>query len=160
MKSFFTHCVAGLVGGLIGVAALALTWSGLDLGGDTTPAPAPEIAALEQRVAKLEAAPPSSVDAGTLTELKSRLAALEASTKETSPKLAELGDRVAQLETSLKTLAETASEGGSVASPKRRKATIAVERLDAGAVLFAYHLLPELVLDQIAQFFRDRRVFR
>jgi hypothetical protein len=114
VRSFFTHCLAGLIGGLIGVAALALAWSGLDLGGETKRAP--ELAALEQRVAKLEAAPASSVDAGTLSELKSRLAALEASTKQTSPELAALADRVTQLETSLKTLAETASEGGSVAS--------------------------------------------
>jgi hypothetical protein len=114
VRSFFTHCVAGLVGGLVGIATLALAWSGLDLGGETKPAP--EIAALDRRVAKLEAAPSSSVDAGTLSELASRLAALEASTKQTSPELAALADRVTQLETSLKTLAETASEGGSVAS--------------------------------------------
>src|SRR4030042_1089922 len=30
VKSFFTHCVAGLIGGLVGVAALAYAWSGLD----------------------------------------------------------------------------------------------------------------------------------
>jgi hypothetical protein len=114
VKSFITHCLAGLIGGLIGVAALALAWSGLDLGGETKPAPA--ISALEQRVAKLEAAPSSSADPGTLSELKSRLAALEAGTKQSSSELTALADRVTQLETSLKTLAETASEGGSVAS--------------------------------------------
>jgi hypothetical protein len=114
VKSFFTHCLAGLIGGVVGVAALALAWSGLDLGGGTKPAP--EITALEQRVAKLEAAPSPSVDAGALSELKSRLAALEGGTKETSSKLAELAGRVTQLETSLKTLAATAGEGGSVAS--------------------------------------------
>ena len=114
VRSFFTHCVAGLVGGLVGIAALALAWSGLDVGGEMKPAP--EIAALAQRVAKLEAAPAFSVDAATLSDLKSRLAAVEASAKETGPKLAELTDRVAQLESQLKTLAETASEGGSVAS--------------------------------------------
>jgi hypothetical protein len=114
VKNFFTHSLAGLIGGLISVAALVLAWHGLDLGGQTKPAP--EIAALEQRVAKLEAAPSSSVDAGTLSELKSRLAALETGTTDTSSKLAALDDRVAQLETSLKTLAETANHGGSVAS--------------------------------------------
>ncbi len=88
VKSFFTHCLAGLIGGLIGVAALALAWSGLDLGGETKPAP--DIAALEQRLAKLEAAPSSSVDAGTLSELKSRLAALEAAPKTHRPSLPRL----------------------------------------------------------------------
>lgn len=114
VRSFFTHSLAGLVGGLVGIVGLALAWSGLDLGKDTQPQPG--IAALEQRVAKLEAAPSSAVDADTVAELKSRVAALETSGKQTSPELAELAHRVAKLETSLKTLVETASEGGSVAS--------------------------------------------
>jgi len=111
VRSFFTHCLAGLIGGLVGVVGLSLAWSGLDLGKDTQPQPG--IAALEQRVAKLEAAPSAAVDADTMAQLKSRVAALETSGKQTSP---ELADRVAKLEKSLKTLAETASEGGSVAS--------------------------------------------
>ena len=131
VKSFFTHCVAGLLGGLVGVAALAYAWSGLDLGQGAKPAP--DIAALEQRLAKLEAAPPASVDAEALSALEAQLAGLEANVKEMSPKLAGLADRVAQLETSLKTLAETASEGGSVATAAAIAQQIAEaeQRLDA-----------------------------
>lgn len=131
VKSFFTHCVAGLIGGLVGVAALAYAWSGLDLGQGAKPAP--DIAALEQRLAKLEAAPPASVDSETLSALKTRLAGLEANVKEMSPKLAGLADRVAQLEISLKTLAETASEGGSVgtAAAIAQQIAEAEQRLDA-----------------------------
>ena len=130
VKSFFTHCVAGLIGGLVGVAALAYAWSGLDLGQGAKPAP--DLAALEQRLAKLEAALPA-VDAETLSALKAQLAGLEANVKEMSPELAGLADRVAQLETSLKTLAETASEGGSIATAAAIAQQIAEveQRLDA-----------------------------
>ena len=37
VKSFLTHCIAGLLGGLVGVAALAYAWSGLDLGQGAKP---------------------------------------------------------------------------------------------------------------------------
>jgi hypothetical protein len=129
VKSFFTHCVAGLVGGLVGVGALAYAWSGLDLGQGA--APAPDMAGLEQRLDKLEAAP--SADAEALSALKAQIAALETSVKEASPKLAGLADRVAQLEASLKTLADTASEGGSVATAAAiaKQITEAEQRLDA-----------------------------
>jgi len=131
VKNFFTHCAAGLLGGLVGVAALAVAWSDLDLGKES--APRPDIAALEGRLAKLEAAPAASVDPEALSGLKAQIAALETSVKETSPKLDGLADRVAQLETSLKTLAETASEGGSVASAAAiaQQITEAEQRLDA-----------------------------
>ena len=129
VKSFFTHCAAGLVGGLVGVAALALAWSHLDLGQDTTPAP--DIAALEQRLAKLEAGSPGNAEA--VAELESRVAALEVNTRQTPTELVDLESRVAQLEASLKTLAETASEGGSVASAAAiaQQITEAEQRLDA-----------------------------
>ena len=55
LKSFLTHLAAGLVGGLIGVIALALSWSGFGTGKES--APAPEITAFEQRLAKLEGGP-------------------------------------------------------------------------------------------------------
>jgi predicted nucleic acid-binding Zn-ribbon protein len=131
VKSFFTHCVAGLLGGLVGVAALALAWSHIDLGPGTTPAP--DMAALEQRLAKLEAAPHPSVDPQTLSQLESKVDSVEAGVKELSPKLAAVSDRVAKLETSLKTLAETASDGGSVATAAAIAQQIAEaeQRLDA-----------------------------
>jgi hypothetical protein len=129
VKSFFTHCIAGLVGGLVGVGVLAYAWSGLDLGQGA--APAPEIAALEQRLDKLEAAP--SADAEALSALKAQIAALETSVKEASPKLAGLADRLAQLEASLKSLADTASEGGSraTAAAIAQQIAEAEQRLDA-----------------------------
>ncbi len=131
VKSFFTHCVAGLLGGLVGVAALAYAWSGLDFG--DTSEPAPGIAALEQRIAKLEAATSSPADPEALAQLESRMAALEQSANQTSPKLIELADRVAQLETSLKALADTASAGGSVADAAAidQQISAAEQRLDA-----------------------------
>ena len=114
LKSFVTHLAAGLLGGLIGVAALALAWGGLK-GSEGSGTP-PDLAALEQRLAKLESAKPSSGDAELLAQLKAQVEALETNTKEISPNLADLSDRVGQLETALKALAQSASEGGSVAS--------------------------------------------
>jgi hypothetical protein len=112
LKSFLTHLAAGLVGGLIGVIALALSWSGFGPGQKS--APAPEIAAIEQRLAKLEAAPLSAPDTQALSALEGRIAALEASQEANAPKLSELADRIAKLDTSLEALAKTAEEGGSV----------------------------------------------
>lgn len=113
-KGFMTHLAAGLLGGVIGVAALALAWSNLELGKQSESSP--DIAMLEQRIAKLEAAPPAALDPEALTQLESRIAALEVNSKETPADLVELQNRVAQLESSLKAMAEAASEGGSVAS--------------------------------------------
>ncbi len=77
--------------------------------------PRPTSPSSKQRLAKLEAAPPASGNAEAVSQLESRIKALEDGSKETSPELAALAGRVAQLETSLKALAETAQEGGSVA---------------------------------------------
>jgi hypothetical protein len=112
LKSFMSHLAAGLVGGIIGVIALALSWSGFGSGQKS--APAPEIAAIEQRLAKLEAAPPSAPDTEAPSELEDRIAALEASQEANAPKLADLADRVAKLDSSLEALAKTAEQGGSV----------------------------------------------
>jgi hypothetical protein len=113
-KSFMTHLAAGLVGGIIGVGALALAWSNLDFGSGA--APSPEIANLEQRIPKLEAAPPPSVDGNAVAQLESRIAALEVNTKEMPAEIVDLHNRVVQLESTLKAMAETASEGGSIGS--------------------------------------------
>jgi hypothetical protein len=131
-RSFMTHLAAGLLGGLIGVVALAFAWGGL--GGGKEMAASPEIAKLEERLAKLEAAPPpSGGNAEALSQLESRIAALEAGAKETPPELADLSNRVAQLETSLKSMAEAAQDGGSVASAAAISQQIAEaeQRLDA-----------------------------
>jgi hypothetical protein len=114
LKSFVTHLAAGVLGGLVGVVALALAWGGLKSGEDT--APLPDIAALEERIAKLESVKPASGDAEAIAQLKAQIQALETGATEISPKLAELSGQVAQLETTLKAISESASEGGSVAS--------------------------------------------
>jgi hypothetical protein len=130
LKSFMTHLAAGLVGGLIGVIALALSWSGFGTGQNN--APAPEIAAIEQRLAALEAAPPPAPDTETLSALEGRIAALEASQNANAPKLSELADGVAKLDTSLEALAKAAEEGGSVpaAAATAQQVEEAERRLD------------------------------
>jgi hypothetical protein len=127
LKSFVSHLAAGALGGLM--VWLASLLGLLDFGKQT--APAPEIAALEQRLAKLEGASPGSAE--TLTKLDARIAALETEAKQAPPELARLDDRVAKLESALKSLAETASEGGSVADAAAISQAIAEaeKRLDA-----------------------------
>jgi hypothetical protein len=127
LKGFVSHLAAGALGGLI--VWLASLLGLLDFGKQT--APAPEIAALEQRLAKLEGASPGSAE--TLSTLDARIAALETEAKQAPPELAGLDDRVAKLESALKSLAETASEGGSVADAAAINQAIAEaeKRLDA-----------------------------
>jgi hypothetical protein len=113
LRGFVTHLTAGLLGGLVGVVALAFFWDRLPATGSEEPAP--EIAALEARIGKLEAAPPPATDAEAVTALDQRLETLQGSVTKSSTQLSSLGTRVARLEDSLKTLAKTAREGGSVA---------------------------------------------
>ena len=131
LKSFMTHLAAGLVGGLVGVIAAALSSGGFGTGKDS--APSPDATALEQRIAKLEGAPPSAPDTQALEDLEGRVQALENGGKADASKLSELSDRVAKLDTSLKALAETAKEGGSVADAAAigQKIDEAEQRLDA-----------------------------
>jgi hypothetical protein len=131
LRSFVTHLAAGLLGGLVGVIALAVAWGALDFGKGS--GPSPDIAAIEQRLAKLEAAPPTTANAEAVAQLESRIKTLEDGSKAASPELADLTDRVAKLETSLKSLAETAEAGGSVASAAAISQQIAEaeQRLDA-----------------------------
>jgi hypothetical protein len=129
LKSFVTHLAAGVLGGLVGVVGLAFAWGGLS----GVSGPQPDIAALEARLAKLESAQPASGDNEALAQLKSQVDAIQTSTKDTAPKLADLADRVAQLEASLKAISQSASEGGSVASAAAITQQIAEaeQRLDA-----------------------------
>ena len=113
LKSFVTHLSAGLLGGLVGVVALAFAWGGLPVGKEE--GAAPDLTKLEERVAKLEAAPPASGGLEELAGLDTRITALEDRSKEALPELSELTNRVAQLETALKSVADAAKEGGSVA---------------------------------------------
>jgi hypothetical protein len=113
VKSFMTHLAAGLLGGVVGVIALALAWGGFGAGKES--APSPDVTALEQRLANLEGTPASAPDTQAISGLEGRVKALEEGENAEAPKLSELSDRVDKLDTSLESLAKTAEEGGSVA---------------------------------------------
>jgi hypothetical protein len=111
LKSFLTHLAAGLLGGLIGVVALALAWNKLPV---RIAAP-PDLSPLEHRLTKLETAPPPVENAEALGQFDARLKALEERKVETPPDLSGLTGRVTRLEESLNSLVETAKDGSSVA---------------------------------------------
>jgi len=111
LKGFFTHLAAGLLGGLIGVIALAFAWKLLPHGGGENV----EIAALQARVDKLQSAPAPGGDAKAIAALDQRMKALENRKVAPPPDLSALTARVTRLEESLDSLAKTADQGGSVA---------------------------------------------
>jgi hypothetical protein len=111
LRSFLTHLAAGLLGGLIGVVALALAWNKLPV----RTAEAPDLSPLQSRLEKLEASPPPAGDAEALGLLDARIKTLEERKIETPADLSGLTGRVTRLEESLNSLAETAKDGGSVA---------------------------------------------
>jgi hypothetical protein len=113
LRGFVTHLAAGLLGGLVGVVALALAWNKLPMGADA--GSGPNRAALERRLDRLEAAAPVPGKAEALGSLDERIKALEGARAQAPQDLSGLTDRVARLEASLKTLGETAQTGGSVA---------------------------------------------
>ena len=131
LKGLMTHLAAGLFGVVAAVIALVLIWN--DLGTGTEPRPPSGVTALDQRLAKLEEAPRSSSDAKMVLELEGRVGALEDSQKANAAKLSELASDISELQTSLKSLSETAEEGGSVAAAAAvsRQIAEAEERLDA-----------------------------
>ena len=104
----------GLLGGLVGVVASPLPGAAFGVGESDD--------ATGHRRARSSGSPSSSPPSHRpetpklLAQLKAQVEALETSTKDTAPKLADLADRVGQLETSLKAISQSASEGGSVAS--------------------------------------------
>lgn len=111
LKSFLTHLAAGLLGGLVGVLALAFAWNKLPI----RTAAAPDVSALEQRLGKLEAAPPPAPagDTEELGQLDARLRTLETRKVEAAPDLSGLIARVTRLEQSLDALAKAGKDGGS-----------------------------------------------
>jgi hypothetical protein len=111
LKGFVTHLAAGLIGGLIGVLALALAWNKLPV----RTAAAPDLSGLEHRLATLEKAPAPAGDTEALGLLEGRIKTLEERKPEAAPDLSELSGRVSRLEQTLDTLAKSAKEGGSVA---------------------------------------------
>ena len=110
LKGFVTHLAAGLLGGLIGVVALALVWNKLPV----RTAAAPDLTPIESRLSRLESAPPPAGDTAALGALDARIKTLEDRKVETPPGLSDLSSRVTRLEESINALAETAKEGGSV----------------------------------------------
>ncbi|MGH6866669.1 MAG: COG4223 family protein [Methyloceanibacter sp.] len=114
--SFLNLLAAGLFGGLIVAAALAVAVGYLNrgdlAGGKST---SPEMASLDQRLAKLESAPPAPDKSEDNAELEGRVAKLEKRKPEAPSELAQLAERVNALEATIKTMAEAAKEGGSVA---------------------------------------------
>ena len=111
LKSFLTHLAAGLLGGLVGVLALAFAWNKLPI----RTAAAPDVSALEQRLGKLEAAPPPAPagDTEELGQLDARLKTFETRKVEAAPDLSGLIARVTRLERSLDALAKAGKDGGS-----------------------------------------------
>jgi hypothetical protein len=130
MKSFATHLVAGLLGGLIGVIALAFAWHLIPAGKGESSA---ELAKIKNRVAKLESTPAPVPDTKALAEIDARVKALESRPVETPPDISGLTDRVAQLESAMKTLADAAKNGGSVtdAAAITQQITEAEQRIQA-----------------------------
>ncbi len=110
LKGLFTHLAAGLLGGLIGVLTLAFAWGLL---GPKSEGSSP--AAVEQRLAKLEAEPAPAADAKALASLDQRLKSLETRKPEQQQDLSAVMARVSKLQASLDALAEAAGEGGPVA---------------------------------------------
>jgi hypothetical protein len=102
LKRFLTHMAAGLLGGLVGVLALALAlaWGWRPDGAPQSTAP--DLSGLEQRLAALEGRQP-----------------------EAPQDLTELTGRVERLDESLKSLAQSAANGGSVADAAALNAQIA-----------------------------------
>lgn len=128
LTSFLTHAVAGLVGAV--AVLFAIAWGYLPIGGQTE---APDLAPIEDRIAKLEATPETPDNSAALKTLETRLGDLETKATETPPEVSALADRVAQLEASFKSMAEAAKDGGSVADAAAISQQIneAEKRLDA-----------------------------
>ena len=111
LKSFLTHLAAGLLGGLVGVVALAFAWKLIP----EDNAGLSDVSALKTRLDKLERARPATDDSKGLAALDGRLKTLETRKVEAAPDLSGLAGRVSALEESLESLAKTAQDGGSIA---------------------------------------------
>lgn len=108
-----SHLAAGILGGIAGAAGLAFAWQALPP--SETAVSAPDLANVESRIAKLEAAPPDSPGDNSVAALEKRLQALEERADAAPPAVSALEDRVAELETTLTDIAEASKEGGAAA---------------------------------------------
>jgi len=114
LTSFTTHAAAGIFGGALVLAGIGLGYVPLPQGSPQDTGP-DDLAPLQARIAKLEAAPDTPDNSAKLQALETRLGELEGGTRDPSPELASLSARVDELESSLRAMAEAAKEGGSVA---------------------------------------------
>ena len=90
---------------------MALAWNKLPVRTATPP----DLSPIENRLSKLETAPPPAGDTEALGALNARIKTLEERNVETPPDLSGLTDRVTRLEETLSSIAETAKDSGSVA---------------------------------------------
>lgn len=131
--ALFTHALAGLAGGFAVLAALSAGY--LPMGAPQQAGPD----AIETRIAALESAPKTADNAAALEALTERLAAVEsasgdAATLAVDPaEIKALAAQVGQLEASLRSMAEAAKDGGSVADAAAISQQIAEaeQRLDS-----------------------------
>ena len=109
MKSFVTHLAAGLLGGLIGVIALAFAWHLIPAGKERIRG-----RARQAQRAHRQARSGAGACTGHRSAGQARRPDQGAREARRPPDIAGLTDRVAQLEQSLKALASAAKDGGSV----------------------------------------------
>ena len=128
LTSFSTHAAAGILGGAVVLVGMGLGY--VPLPDSTDP---DEAALIEGRIAKLESAPQTPDNTAALKTLETRLAGLENKTPDAPPELASLAERVDQLDSSLKSMADAAKDGGSIADAAAisQQINAAEARLDA-----------------------------
>ncbi len=129
-RGILSVLAAGLLGGVVGVGALALAWGYWPT---NEPAEAIDLTPLADRIAKLEAAPSAPDKSADLAKLDARLNDLEGREPQAPPEMGALASRVSQLEANLESMAEAAKNGGSVADAAAISQQIgeAEKRLDA-----------------------------
>ena len=126
VASFVTHLAAGLIGGVIGVVGVGYGLEKLPLAGllgRAEPQQATEdgalagrIAALEEKIAaQPEPAPASDESVELLKGLDDRIGRLEQDRNAAQDIPTEVKDRIGRIEDTIKTLGETAAQGGDVA---------------------------------------------
>ncbi|MDJ0511864.1 MAG: mitofilin family membrane protein [Methyloceanibacter sp.] len=134
IAALFTHALAGLAGGLAVLAALVLGYLPINV-----PQEQRGLDSIEARIATLEAAPKTPDNAAALEALKSRLATLESAAGDPEAptvnpaEVNALAAQVAQMEASLKSLADAAKDGSSVADAAAisQQVAEAEQRLDS-----------------------------
>ncbi|MEM9589869.1 MAG: mitofilin family membrane protein [Pseudomonadota bacterium] len=134
ISALFIHALAGLAGGLAVLAALVWGYLPANVLQDQSGSDK-----IETRIAALEAAPKTPDNEAALEALKSRLATLESAADDPKAPTVDpaevkaLAGQVAQMEANLKSMADAAKDGGSVADAAviSQQVAQAEERLDS-----------------------------